>query len=144
MASGANSAASPGVKPRSPLLASEDWWSVYLGLGLLLVTYLAFAAQSPLNILSKAIPPDWPKNDLATHFAGNWRAYAFMFLLLLGITAIAIAVMGGRVLDYVPSFTVLFVASLLILVLGSQATLKKYGLEYPFWALVIGLVIGNI
>lgn len=136
--------APPSTPPRSPLLTSEDWWSVYLGLALVLVTYVAFALRSPLNILSKAIPPDWPKNALAAHFAGNFGAYALMFVLLLALTVIAIAVMGGKTTNYVSSFTVLFLGSLAILVLGSEGTLKKYGLEYPFWSLVIGLVIGNI
>lgn len=131
-------------KKRSSLLTSEDWWSVYLGLSLVLVTYLAFAAKSPLNILKTALPVDWPKNDLGAHFAANIGAYVFMYLVLLVITSIGVAVMGGKVSNYIASFTLLYVGALLILILGSQQTLKKYGLEYPFWALVIGLIIGNL
>lgn len=125
-------------------LSSEDWWSVILGLFLVLGTYLTFAANSPLNIIKKAIPANWPKVPLATHFAANWTAYIFMFLLLLILTSVAIAIMGGKVSNYAIGFTVLFVSSLAILILGSQVTLKKYGLEYPFWSLVLGLIIGNI
>lgn len=131
-------------KRRNALLTSEDWWSVYLGLTLVLVTTLAFLFNSPLNILKKAIPPKWPENDLVAHFAANVGAYVFMLVLLGVITSIAIVVMGGKVSHYIASFTVLFLGSLLILILGSQGTLQKYGLEYPFWALIIGLMIGNI
>ncbi|HEY3364169.1 MAG TPA: putative sulfate exporter family transporter [Symbiobacteriaceae bacterium] len=134
----------PVTKKRSPLLASEDWWSVYLGLFLVVITWIAFAVQSPLNILKKAIPVSWPSSALMAHFGTNYTAYIFMFLLLGAITSVGIAVMGGKVSNYVPAFTVLFASALLILVLGSQQTLKKYGLEYPFWALVIGLIIGNL
>ncbi|MEW6044987.1 MAG: putative sulfate exporter family transporter [Bacillota bacterium] len=142
MASGGKAAVPE--KRRNALLTSEDWWSVYLGLTLVLVTTLAFLFNSPLNILKKAIPPKWPENDLVAHFAANVGAYVFMLVLLGVITSIAIVVMGGKVSHYIASFTVLFLGSLLILILGSQGTLQKYGLEYPFWALIIGLMIGNI
>lgn len=67
-----------------------------------------------------------------------------MFVALAVVTAAAVYIMGGKVGNYLGGFAILFVAALGILVLGSQQTLKKYGLEYPFWSLVIGLIIGNI
>ena len=132
------------AKKRSVLLTSEDWWSVYLGLFLLVVTVVAFASGSPLNMLKAALPVSWPKTDLLGHFAGNVGAYLSMYLLIAALTGFAVAVMGGKVIHYLASFTVLFIASLVILTLGSQDTSKAYGLEYPFWALVVGLVIGNL
>ncbi len=131
------------VKKRSVLVTSEDWWSVYLGLFLLIVTFGAFVSGSPLNILKTAMPVMWPKADLGAHFAANINAYLFMYLMLIVITGVAVAVMGGKFLHYLLSFTVLFVMSGVVLILGSQTELKTYGLEYPFWALLIGLVIGN-
>ncbi len=132
------------AKKRSILVTSEDWWSVYLGLFLLIVTFGAFASGSPLNILKTAMPVAWPKADLGAHFAANVNAYLFMYAMLVVITGVAVAVMGGKVLHYLASFTLLFAVSLLILVLGSQTDLKTYGLEYPFWALILGLIIGNV
>jgi uncharacterized membrane protein YadS len=67
-----------------------------------------------------------------------------VYLILIVITGAGVKAMGGRLGHYIPAFTVLFVGALLILILGSQQTLKLYGLEYPFWALVIGLVVGNL
>ncbi len=131
------------AKKRSVLVTSEDWWAVYLGLFLLIVTFGAFVSGSPLNILKSAMPAAWPKADLGAHFAANVNAYIFMYAMLVLITGMAVAVMGGRVFHYILSFTVLFLAALVILILGSQQDLKTYGLEYPFWALVIGLAIGN-
>ena len=132
------------ARKQSILLTSEDWWSVYLGLGLLIITVLAFTAGSPLNMLKVALPIQWPKGDLMAHFAGNIGAYLSMYALLAVFTGFAVAVMGGKVGQYLMSFTVLFVAALLILTLGSEDTSKAYGFEYPFWALVVGLVIGNL
>ncbi|MCL4531830.1 MAG: YeiH family protein [Actinobacteria bacterium] len=132
------------AKKRSILLTSEDWWSVYLGLGLLVITVVAFAMGSPLNMLKVAVPIQWPKGDLMAHFAANIGAYLSMYVLLAVLTGFAVAVMGGKVGQYLLSFTVLFVAALVILTLGSEDTSKVYGLEYPFWALVVGLIIGNL
>lgn len=133
----------PARKPRSVLLASEDWWSVYLGLLLLVVAFVAFVSGSPLNVLKTAVPVSWPKADLMAHFAANWQAYVFMYVMLALLTGIAVAAMGGKVTSYIGSFTVLFLMGLVVLILGSQVDIKTYGLEYPFWALVIGLVVAN-
>lgn len=133
----------PAQKPRSVLLTSEDWWSVYLGLLLLVVSFVAFTSGTPLNFLKAAIPAAWPKANLGAHFAANWQAYVYMYLMIAGFTGAGVAVMGGKVASYLGSFTVLFLMALVVLILGSQQDLKTYGLEYPFWALVIGLIIAN-
>lgn len=131
----------------SSLWKKEDWWAVYLGLFIVVIVFAAMAmnpANSPLNILKGAIPADWPKTDLLQHFAANWTNYLFMYLLLLALTLIASTLMGEKVGNYVIGFTVLFVLGLITLIIGSQQDIKKYGLEYPFWALVIGMIIGNV
>ena len=46
--------------------------------------------------------------------------------------------------EYAGAFALLFVGAAAVLVLGSQQTFKAYGLESPFWALLIGLLIGNV
>ncbi len=131
----------------SSLWKKEDWWAVYLGLFIVVIVFAAMAmnpANSPLNILKGAIPADWPKTNLLTHFATNWTNYLFMYLLLLALTLIASTLMGEKAGNYVIGFTVLFVLGLITLIIGSEQDIKKYGLEYPFWALVIGMIIGNV
>ena len=81
----------------SSLWKKEDWWAVYLGLFIVVIVFAAMAmnpANSPLNILKGAIPADWPKTNLLTHFATNWTNYLFMYLLLLTLTLIASTLMG--------------------------------------------------
>lgn len=130
-------------KPRSVLLTSEDWWAVYLGLLILVGTFIAFTSGSPLSIFKAAMPAGWPQADLGAHFAKSWNAYVAMYALIGAATGIGAWVMGGKVANYLASYTVLFAVAVGVLVLGSQTELKKYGLEYPFWALVIGLIIAN-
>lgn len=61
MASAVKSPSQPGPKPRSSWVSSEDWWSVIIGLFMVVATWAFYAAGSPLNILKKAIPADWPR-----------------------------------------------------------------------------------
>jgi uncharacterized integral membrane protein (TIGR00698 family) len=132
----------------SSLWKKEDWWAVYVGLFLVAIVFVAMLmnpANSPLNILKGAMPVvGWPKNDLIKHFATNWLNYVFMYVLLLALTGIGTTLMGEKIGNYIKGFTLLFVIGLFTLIIGSQEVINHYGLEYPFWAIVIGMVIGNI
>ncbi|MCL4516555.1 MAG: putative sulfate exporter family transporter [Firmicutes bacterium] len=132
------------VKKRSWLLTSEDWWAVYLGLFLLVLAYVAFSLQAPLDLIKGAVPQEWPQNPLLPGLASHIGNYVFVYLLLLVLTSIGVRTMGGKLSHYIAGFTLLFIGGLLILILGSQQTIKKYGMEYPFWSLIIGLIIGNL
>lgn len=136
-------AGASGPVSANPYRISEDWWSVYLGLLLVVGLFLFFLAGSPLDALKQAMPVAWPRASLGQHLAENWTAYVWMYLTLLFFTGIAVKGMGQRLAHYVAGFTVLFIGAFLVLILGSQQQLKTYGLEYPFWALVIGLAVGN-
>ncbi len=123
---------------------SEDEWSVILGLFLVVAVWLAYVLGRRLDFLQHAIPQPWPQTSLASYFAAHWWEFALLWLVLLLLTSIAVRALGIQLPEYVAGFTLLYALSLLVLIMGSQQTLKKYGLEYPFWALVVGLVIGNL
>jgi len=131
------------MKTRSWFLAGEDWWSVYLGLFLVLIGVVFLVAGAPLDLIKSAVPASWPQNPLLAGIASNWLSYVCLFGVLIVLLGIAVGVMAGRVWHFVASFAILVVASLVVLVIGSQQTLKAYGLEYPFWALIVGLLVGN-
>jgi uncharacterized integral membrane protein (TIGR00698 family) len=131
----------------SSLYKKEDWWAVYIGLFLVAVVFVAMAMNpdnSALNILKGAIPVKWPTQNLLQHFAANWGNYVFMYLLLTVLTGIAAVLMGEKLGNYLKGFTALFLLGLIILIIGGQETINHYGLEYPFWSLVIGMIIGNV
>ncbi|SFV00897.1 YeiH family protein [Alicyclobacillus macrosporangiidus] len=123
---------------------SEDGWSVVLGLVLVLAVWAAYQLKQPLDVFQHAIPVTWPAHALGQHFAQNGLAYVALWLVLLVLTGVAARALGTPFLPYAAGFTVLFVLAGVILVIGSQQTLKTYGLEYPFWALLFGVVIGNL
>ncbi len=129
--------------PRERWFTSEDWWSVILGLFLLAACWAAFVLRAPLTTLGRAKPTAWPAHPLGPHFAETWPAYVAMLAVLTVLTTGAVYVMTGKARNYVLGFLVLFAASTLVMILGAQEQLKTYGLETAFWALVIGLAVGN-
>ncbi|MDI3328438.1 MAG: putative sulfate exporter family transporter [Alicyclobacillaceae bacterium] len=131
-------------RPPEKKRIGEDGWSVIIGLLIVAAAFVAYWAGAPLDFFKKALPVEWPTKSLAAHFAQQAGSYLLLYVVLLILTGLAAWNLRERPGRYALSFTVLFLISGLILVLGSQHTLKYYGLEYPFWALVIGLVIGNI
>lgn len=128
---------------RSALISNEDWWSVYLSLFLVLLAVVAFFSGIPLDFVRSALPPIWPREAHLHGIIGSWWAYLGLYLLLAALTSVATMALGVRLRQFLPAFTVLFAGAFLVLLLGSFRPLKLYGLEYPFWALVVGLIIGN-
>jgi len=51
--------------------------------------------------------------------------------------------MGEKVKTFIPAFLTVFVIAVISMVIGSQVTLNEYGLGYPLWGLLIGLLISN-
>ncbi|MDI3257908.1 MAG: putative sulfate exporter family transporter [Kyrpidia sp.] len=122
----------------------EDWWSVIIGLVITSAVFVAYRAGAPLDFFKNAQPAEWPTKSLTAHFAQQIGSYLLLYVVLVVLTGLAAWNLRERLDHYVPAFTVLFLISAVVLVLGSQHALKYYGLEYPFWALIIGLVIGNL
>lgn len=137
-----------GARQRTWLLTSEDWWAVYLGLFLVILVYGAYAfynQKSPLDaLLGSAGFVPWPNvKPLGVQLAANLRGIVAVYLLLLVLTSIAVGGMGYSVAQYAGSFTILYLLAIGAVITGTWYPVFHYGLEYPFWALLVGLVIGN-
>ncbi|MBS4022514.1 MAG: putative sulfate exporter family transporter [Dethiobacter sp.] len=120
----------------SPLWKTEDWWTVWLAVALMLAAAAGLVKKIPA-------PGKWATNPLlALSSASGWQ-----FLLLacgIGIlTFAAVAVMKEKARDYITGFPFLFGLAFLSFLLGNQSTLNKYQLDNVIWALVIGLIISN-
>ncbi len=120
---------------RSPLVAAEDWWAVWLG-GLVMA---AVAAG-----LVGAVPGVGRWTTLPTEaFAGRLPGLLGLGLGLLGLTAAAVQVMSGDGRRLAAGFVPLFVLAVAAYTLANQAGVRAAGFGYAFWALLIGLVIAN-
>jgi len=123
----------------SSLYKKEDWWACWIGF-----IILALCVPGIIGVVYK-LPKisKWVVNPLTAFTGETLFGYLIMYVGLVVIYLIAVRIMGERIKTYVPAFLVVFVIAIISMVIGQQATLKAYGLSYPLWALVIGLLISN-
>ena len=125
------------------LWRKEDWWAIWLGLGIVALAYLFFANGSSIKWLA-VTPPKWSSwTQLSAHFADNWQRYLAQFLGWLAVFTVALSALGHRIEQFIPSFVLLYVLSLGVFIGGQWATANYYGFEVPVVALLLGLVISN-
>jgi uncharacterized integral membrane protein (TIGR00698 family) len=122
----------------------EDWWAIWLGLGLVVAGYLFFANGSSIKWIA-VTPARWSNAaQLAAHFADNIARYLAQFALWLAIFSIALTALGHRARDFLPSFVFLYLVSVAIFAIGQWDQAATYNLEPPLVALVLGLVLSNL
>src|SRR5579872_4941765 len=86
------------------LWLKEDWWAIWLGLGIVLVAYLFFANGSSIKWLA-VTPVKWSTpSQLGAHFAGNYLRYIAQFIAWLTVFAVALSALGYKARALVPSF----------------------------------------
>jgi uncharacterized integral membrane protein (TIGR00698 family) len=126
------------------LWRKEDWWAVWLGLGIVLVAYTLFASGSSIAWLAVA-PPKWSAfSQLLGHFQTNAARYGAQFAIILGLFTIAASLIGYQVRQFVPGFVLVYVLSVAVFAAGAWDRALYYGIEPPLIALVGGLVIANL
>jgi uncharacterized integral membrane protein (TIGR00698 family) len=126
------------------LWLKEDWWAIWLGLGIVVVAYAFFANGSSIRWLA-VTPAKWSSlSQLGAHFAANYDRYIVQFIAWLVAFSIALTALGHKARDFVPSFVVLYVLSVAIFALGQWDQAIPYNLEPPLVALVVGLILSNV
>jgi uncharacterized membrane protein YadS len=126
------------------LFAKEDWWAVWIGLGLVIAAAILFANGASLKWIA-VTPQKWSTLDQITaQFGANASRYLALFVLWLVLFGIAVRALGFRLGEFVPAFVILFVISALIYALGAWDQSARYNLEPPLVALALGLVVSNL
>ncbi len=126
------------------LWRTEDWWAVWLGLGLTAVAYLLFVNGSSLAWLA-VTPPKWASfNQLGARLATDAPRYLAQYAVWLAMFTGATTILGFKPRAFVPAFTLLYVLSVAIVAAGAWENSQYYNLEPPLVALVLGLVISNV
>ncbi|WP_054937585.1 putative sulfate exporter family transporter [Moorella stamsii] len=137
----------PAVKTQqgwSELWKKEDYWAIWMGLGVVLGALLFFYAGSSIKPIAVA-PPTWVDFSAVTkHFAAKWTWYVGLYLLFTTLFTISSAIMGFKVREFIVGFTLLFLVSTVILVAGSWKTAIDLNLEPPLLALLLGMIISNV
>ncbi len=127
--------AGPPAGPRPGVLASEDWWAIWLG-GLL-ITVAALGLLTGVAGVGR-----WTGNPLAA-FDGRVAGLAMLGLGLALVTALAAQAMGGRIIRHQAGFFGLFGLAVLAYAFANQTGIRAAGVGYAFWALALGLVVSN-
>jgi uncharacterized integral membrane protein (TIGR00698 family) len=126
------------------LWRKEDWWAVWLGLGIVLIAYLLFVQGSSIRWIA-VTPGKWSSFDqLGAHFADNALRYLAQFVAWAAIFAVALTALGHSARAFLPAFVFLYVLSVAIFALGQWDQANYYNLEPPLIALVVGLFISNV
>ncbi len=129
---------------RQTFWQKEDWWAVWLGLGVVLAAAILFLNGSSLAWIAVA-PTKWATlPELGAQLSANALRYAAQFGVFLAVLTFAAAFIGQRPRQFVPAFAFVYVLSVLIFAAGNWDQSQRYNLEPPLVALFIGLVISNL
>ncbi len=132
-------------KELQKLWKTEDYWAIWLGLGIVAIALAAYSAGSTIKGWAVS-PGSWTDlGGLGADLAGHGLGYVIIFLLLGVVFTVSMSIMGRSVKEFIPGFFILFVGSLVIFELSANQFVKKtLHLGAPLLALIIGLIIGNI
>jgi len=145
MESGSDSGEEGRVKSMGwkELWLKEDWWAIWLGLGIVLVAFAFFANGSSIKWIA-VTPGKWSTfAQLGSHFADHITQYAAQFVLWAVIFGVSMKTLGFKLSEFYPSFIFIYIVSILIFMVGAWEQAHKYNLEPPLVALLLGMLISN-
>ncbi len=126
------------VSPWTDLYRKDDWISVWIGFFIL----AAFLAGLALKL------PSWKWtgfDSLGAVFAGpNLLRLVPVFVGFLAFGAAGAALMRRDLPRFVLGFPVIFALAAVGFLIAGNTRISGWGLEYVLWALLLGLVVGNV
>jgi uncharacterized integral membrane protein (TIGR00698 family) len=131
-----------------PWYEREDTWAIIIGFGLTVLITIAFFLGGAGFFKTMAVGVStWDFNttgklwaSLAKGTTGFFVLFGF-FLVAFSIAAKTMKIDLGQ---YIPGFVVLFLLSVFVTALGANAFLKKWQLETPVIALLLGMIVSNL
>ncbi len=126
------------------LWLKEDWWAVWIGLGIVIAGLILFAHGGSWRWVA-VVPPRWTSfAQLGAHFADAWQHYVVQFVLWAAAFSVALGALGHKPREFLPAFVFVYVLSMAVFTFGQWDSAVYYNLEPPLVALVLGLVIANV
>src|SRR5664279_6304840 len=125
------------------LWKTEDWWSVWLGLGIVIIAIVALWMGT--SIKGWAVLPSKIASfsSVGADLAKNAGGYLTIFLVLGVVFCVSMRIMGHKLKNFIPGFIILFVGSLIIFYAAGTKFMNDYNIEAPLLALIVGLIISN-
>lgn len=125
------------------LLRKEDWWAIWIGLGLIAIAALFFSSGGSIKWLAAA-PQKWSHlADVSAQLRQHGLRYAALFVVWALLFGLGLAALGIRPSAFVPAFLVVYIVAAALYFLGSWDQASHYNLEPPLVALALGLLISN-
>ena len=146
MATDAQATQSAVSKPSSwkDLVQKEDWWAVWLGLGLTVAAVWLFLDGSSIKWLA-VTPKKWSGlPEAVADLQANASRYLALFALWAVLLGAGARALGWQLSRFLGSFLFVYVVSVVIFTLGQWTQADHYNLEPPLVALVLGLLISNL
>ena len=136
------------MKNLSDLWKKEDWLAVWIGFVVILIACIAVLTGA--FDFSAAKFSTWhlwenvaEKKSLLVQLNGAfWGKLLKTFVVLALLFTCGVKLQGGKVKEFLPAFTCLFVLAVIVRLISAEFTLNRY-LEWAFWALIVGLLISN-
>jgi len=126
------------------LWLKEDWWAIWLGLGIVIVAYLFFINGSSIKWIAITPPGKWTDFSVITqHFSDHIGQYIAQFIMWSVIFGVSIRALGYKLSEFYPAFVFIYVFSIFIMVAGQWKTASELNLEPPLLALLLGMLISN-
>jgi uncharacterized integral membrane protein (TIGR00698 family) len=124
---------------------SEDIWAVLIG-SVVILSMLALTTW--VTGFKFQLPAfQWQTTgDLVTKVLSlkNILLIAQTGLIVLVLSGAAIGLSGGNIKNYAAGFFVIYLLAIIALIIEGNKVINYYGLEYVIFALVLGLLIGNL
>lgn len=131
----------------SSLYKKDDWWALWIGLLLFVLSLPAYYGTYLLAWVPKAVSWTSIGGALAARSVNPWLGLVATYVLLLALLAPVAVKTGVKAKSWVAGFTAIFVIGWAVWILSNYAPLVKamgsaeVGLVF---ALAIGLIIGNL
>ncbi|MBI3525414.1 MAG: putative sulfate exporter family transporter [Betaproteobacteria bacterium] len=129
------------------LYQKEDWWAIWIGIGIMFIAVLLFANGSTF-LKSLAINPGGLKwtafGQLTDHFSQNAGMYSLQFATWLVVFGVTTRIMGIKLSQFIPGFIFLYVLSIIMFAIAGWANAARFNLEPPLVALIVGLILANL
>lgn len=130
------------------LYLKEDWWAIWLGIGLMLFAIVMFQGGTTAVLKSLTINPGGLKwtslSQVGEHLAANANLYFYQFVFWLVLFGVSTRIMGIKTAEFIPSFVFLYVMAWIMFAIAGWANAAKFNMEAPLVALIVGLVIANV
>ena len=129
--------------PLSELLRKDDWWAIWIGLGLVAVAIALFANGGSIKWIAVA-PQKWTHwTDAVAQLQTHGAQYSALFVLWAGSLGLGAAALGIKLSRFLPAFLTLYVVAGALYFLGQWDQAAHYNLEPPLVALGLGLLVSN-